>query len=341
VLEIIPIVLLFVRNCVRSRAGLTAENLALRQQLIVYQRTSKRPRLKPRDRIFWVGLTKLWSGWKSALVIVKPETVCRWHRQGFRLYWLRKSRSRGGRPKVAMEVRQLIRQMSQDNVTWGAPRIRDELRMLGYKFAESTVAKYMIKRRGNPSPSWKVFLKNHANDRVACDFFTVPTVNFRLFYCFVVLHHATRRVLHFKVTTNPTAQWTAQQLNETFPFDSAPKYLIRDNDKIYGKVFQQRVKSLGMKDVRTAYRSPWQNGYCERVIGSIRRECLDHVIVLSEAHLMRVLKDYFEYYNKHRVHQGLGEDTPSGRNKEPPEQGEVIAIPYLDGLHHRYCRHAA
>ena len=322
-----------------SRKGLLLENLALRQQLAVTMRSTKRVRLRKRDRLFWVLLKSCWNDWRSCLAIVQPETVCRWHRLGFRLFWRWKSTwGKRGRPQVSKELRALIRRMSRENPTWGAPRIRAELVLLGYDLAESTVAKYMARPRKPLSPTWKTFLNNHTKEIAACDFFVVPTATFRLLYCFVILSHDRRRVLHFNVTVNPTALWTAQQVSEAFPFDSAPKYLLRDNDSIYGEVFQQRVKSLGIEEVRTAYRSPWQNAYVERVIGSIRRECLDHVIIMNERHLKRLLTEYFEYYNGHRAHQGLDGDVPLGRGREPPELGEVVSIPFLGGLHHRYSR---
>ena len=277
------------------------------------------------------------------LVIVQPETVVRWHRMGFRLYWRWKStRGKPGRPKVARELRDLIRRMSRENSTWGAPRIADELRLLGYDLCRATVAKYIARMSNPPSETWKTFLKNHAKDIAAIDFFLVPTVTFRLLYCFVVLSHDRRRVIHFNVTEHPTAQWTGQQIVEAFPFDTVPKYLLRENDSIYGEEFQRRVESLGIEEVKTAYHSPWQNPFVERLFGSVRRECLNHVIVLNEKHLKRILTEYlFEYYNQHRAHQGLDGDTPMGRNKEPPEDGEVVAIPFLGGLHHRYTRKAA
>jgi putative transposase len=235
----------------------------------------------------------------------------------------------------------MICRISRENLTWGAPRIADELCLLGYDLCRATVAKYMVRRPKPPSPTWKIFLANHAKDIAACDFFTVPTATFRVLYCFVVIRHDTRRVVHFNVTEHPTALWTGQQIVQAFPFDEAPRYLLRDNDSIHGNEFSRRVKSLGIEEVRTASRSPWQNPYVERIIGSIRRECLNHMIVLNERHLTRVLTEYFEYYNAHRIHQGLDCDTPCGRGREPPELGPVHAIPFLGGLHHRYTRDAA
>lgn len=325
---------------VRSRASLATENLALRQQLAVLSRSVKRPKLRGRDRLFWAWLSQLWSGWSAALVIVKPETVIRWHRQGFRLYWRWKSRKKNGRPKVDLEIRELIRRMSRVNPTWGAPRIRSELRLLGHDVAKSTVAKYMTKQTKPPSQGWRTFLANHASDIAAIDFFVVPTVTFRLLFGFVVLRHERRQVVHFNVTDHPSAAWTAQQIIEAFPFDEAPKYLLRDRDGIYGKEFVARVHGMGIKEVLTAPHSPWQNPYVERLIGSIRRECLDHVIVLNEEHLRRILKDYFRYYHADRPHMSLESNSPTERQIELPATGGVVALPRLGGLHHRYTRAA-
>ena len=255
---------------------MAAENLALRRQLVVLQRSVKRPKVRRRDRVFWVWLSRLWTRWRSCLVVVKPETVIRWHRQGFKAFWRRKSRKRRpGRPPVDGEIRRLIRRMSRENPTWGAPRIQSELSLLGCTVAESTVARYMDRSSKPPSQTWRTFLRNHTDQIVAVDFFTVPTIRFRVLYCFLVLRHDRRRVVHFNVTVSPTAEWTAQQVIEAFPYEEAPRYVLRDRDSIYGAVFRRRVKHMGIEEVMTAYRSPWQNPYVERLIGSIRRElCL-------------------------------------------------------------------
>jgi transposase InsO family protein len=239
-----------------------------------------------------------------------------------------------------MEIILLIRRMSQENVMWGAPRIRDELALLGHAVAESSVAKYMVKGKGQvPSQTWRSFLANHMDVTAACDFFVVPTLTFNLLYVFVVLSHDRRRILHVNVTDHPTAAWTARQLLEAFPYDSKPKYLLRDNDKIYGDEFTDMVEVLGIEEVKTAPRSPWQNPYVERVIGSIRRECLDHIIPLNEVHLRRVLREYLVYYHESRTHLSLGGNAPVPR--EMATVGEVISTPVLGGLHHRYSRSAA
>ncbi|MEX2169841.1 MAG: integrase core domain-containing protein [Pirellulales bacterium] len=336
----IEIIFLLCRAVCLSPAALVAENAALRQQLAVYKRESLRPKLRRRDRIFWVWLSQLWSDWRSALVIVQPETVVHWHRAGFRLYWRLKSR-KSGRPKASAEVRQLIRRIARENPLWGAPRIQSELKLLGHELAESTVAKYLPLNKKPPSATWKTFLSNHLCETTAIDFFVVPTATFRVLYVFVMLSLDRRRVVHFNVTANPTAQWTAQQITEAFPFDDVPRFLQRDRDSINGEVFQRRVQNLGIEEVVSAPRSPWQNPYVERLIGSIRRECLNHVIVLNERHLMRILAAYFDYYHRSRTHLSLDGNAPHPRDVEPPDRGKVIAVPQVGGLHHRYTRVAA
>jgi len=324
-----------------SRLSLAVENLALRQQVAVYQHTVKRPTLRARDRIFWVWLSRLWSNWRSALAIVQPETVIKWHRQGFKLYWRWKSRSRKpGRPPVQREVRELIRRMSRENPLWGAPRILSELLLLGYHAAERTVAKYMVRTRKPPSQTWRTFLANHVPEIAACDFFTVPTVTFRVLYVFIVLRHDRRRVVHFNVTDHPYAEWAAQQIIDAFPYEEAPRFLLRDRDGIYGDYFKKRVEGMGIEEVLIAPRAPWQNPFCERLVGSIRRECLDHTIVLNEDHLRRILKSYFQYYHDARAHLSLERNSPIPRGVEPAARGKVISLPQVGGLHHRYARAA-
>ena len=329
-------------DLLRSRASLQLEILALRQQLaMVADRDRKRLSIHKSERIFWVWLYRLWPACLQTLKIFKPDTLVRWHRKGFRLYWTWKSRPRqGGRPAIDPDVRKLIRTMSRTNIGWGAPRIHGELKMLGIEISESTVAKYMIRHCNPPSQTWRTFLENHATELVSVDFFTVPTATFRILYVFVILHHERREIVHFNVTEHPTAQWTAQQLVEAFPFDSAPRYLLRDRDSIYGGRFRNRVKSLGIDEVLTAPRSPWQNPYVERIIGSIRRECLNHVIIINERHLRRQLKSYSIYYHEARTHLSLDKQSPVPRSIEPPEQGKVVAIPHVGGLHHEYRRAA-
>jgi len=326
----------------RSRAGLQAENLALRHQLAVLRRGSKRPQLRQADRLLWAWLSRAWSGWREAIVIVKPETVIAWRRRKFREYWTKLSRSgKPGRPAIPKEVRDLIRRMSRANPLWGAPHIVGELNKIGITLPRSTVAKYMVRHRKPPSQTWKSFLKNHIADIVAVDFFIVPTVRNQVLFVFLVLAHERRRVLHFNITTNPTAEWTAQQIVNAFPWDEAPRLLLRDRDSIYGEFFQRRIKNMGIKQVVTAARSPWQNPFVERLIGSIRRECLDHVIVMNEKHLRRILAAYFIYYHRWRVHQSLEMDCPEHRNVHMLDRGRVVEIGHIGELHHHYERVAA
>ena len=332
-----------IRSWFQTRAALQVEILALRHQLTVLKRSHHgRLRLDSPDRLLWIWLSRFWSGWRSALVIVKPETVISWHRKGFRLYWRWKSRNGDpGRPTIDLEVRKLIRRMSQTNPLWGAPRIHGELLKLGIELSQATVAKYMSRQRKPPSQTWRAFLSNHVKQLVSTDFFVVPTVSVRVLYVFVVLAHHRRRPLRFNVTANPTSEWTAQQIVEAFPWDRVPRYLLRDRDSIYGESFRERVRGMGMREVLTTPRSPWQNPYVERLVGSIRRECLDHVIVLNESSLRRILKSYFEYYLYSRTHLALDKDAPEPRAIQSPELGAVIEIPEVGGLHHRYERRAA
>jgi putative transposase len=338
---VLKAIVALLRGLLASRSALMAENLALRQQLTVMHRSARRPRLRRRDRVFWVWLSRLWKNWRSCLVVVKPATVIGWHRQGFRLYWRWKSRSKKvGRPPLDAEIRQLIRRMCRENPLWGAPRVQSELALLGYTVAESTVSAYMVRSPKPPSQTWRTFLTNHVDCLASIDFFTVATATFRVLYVFVVLRHDRRRVVHFNVTAHPTAGWTVQQLVEAFPFDQAPRFLVRDRDGIYGEDVQRRVQNMGIEQVLIAPRSPWQSPYVERLIGSIRRECLDHVIVFGEEHLRRVLDSYFGYYHESRTHLSLERNAPQPRAVEPPSRGKIVAIPHLGGLHHRYTRAA-
>jgi putative transposase len=299
----------FLRATVRSRLSMQMEIIALRHQLALYQRSEIRPRIQPADRLFWSCLSRLWSGWQEVLVFVQPRTVMAWRRRKFREYWTRLSRGgKPGRPALAKEIRDLIRRMSVASPTWGSPRILGELRKLGIDLAKSTVEKYMVRQRKPPSPTWRTFLKNHVENLVSIDFFVVPTVTFRVLFVFVVLAHHRRQVVHFNVTENPTAEWTAQQIVEAFPWDSAPRYLLRDRDGVYGQTFRGRVKNMGIKEVLIAPRSPWQTPYVERLFGSIRRECLANLVVLNERHLRRHLVSYFTNYHRWRCHQSLQMD---------------------------------
>ena len=335
--------LVLLRSFLRSRVDFQLENLALRHQIGVLQRSlKKRPKLTSMDRLLWASLSRIWRDWRSALVIVKPETVVDWHRMGFRLFWTWKvRRGQPGRPAIARETRDLIRRMSRENPTWGAPRIHGELLKLGIDIGESSVTKYMVRCRKPPSQTWRTFLDNHVSQLVSVDFFTVPTIRFQVLYVFLVLAHDRRRILHFNVTAHPTAEWTGQQLREAFPFDQLPRYLLRDRDAIFGQDFPQQLGDMGIEQVLSTPRSPWQNPYVERAIGSIRSECLDHVIVFDESSLRRILRSYLNYYHRSRTHLSLEKDSPEPPPIQPPEIGPVVALPQVGGLHHRYQRQAA
>jgi transposase-like protein/transposase InsO family protein len=321
----------------RSRATLEAEIWALRQQINVLRRTAPtKHAFSAIDRLIFVGLYWLFPKIREALAIVKPETVVRWHRAGFRSYWRWKSRARGGRPTVALEIRELIREMSIANPLWGAPRIHGELLKLGIEIGQTSVAKYTARRRGPPSQGWKTFLRNHADGIAAMDLFVVPTISFRLLYGLLIMGHGRRQVLWFGVTAHPTAEWIANQITQACGWKQAPRYLIRDRDGAYGEVFIRRVRSMGIRDRPTSPRSPWQNAYAERLIGSIRRECLDHVVVFGERHLRHVLLSYMNYYNETRTHLSLDKDAPLSRTVQ--RAGRILRLPILGGLHHQYIR---
>ena len=308
---IVMILVAFVHEIVLSRATLQLENVALRQQVAVLKRERPRPRLHPLDRVFWVLLFHLWPRWKDALVIVKPETVIGWHRRGFRLFWKWKScHGKPGRPRTSKEIRELIQRMSRENPLWGVPRNHGELLKLGIDVSQATVTRYMVRHPKPPSQTWRTFLDNHVGSLVSIDFFVVPTARFAVLFVFIVLRHERRRIEHFGVTAHPSADWVAQQMREAFPWDTAP-------------------------------RRPWQNPYVERLIGSVRRECLNHVIILNERHLRRVLVSYLDYYHRSRTHLSLGKDTPEGRPVQPGGSGKIVSFPQVGGLHHRYERLAA
>ena len=340
--EIMSLLFGFFVAGLHGQRNLVLENLSLRQQLAILKRTQKRPAIRTKDRVFWVWLSRIWSDWRTPLLIVRPETIIGWHRKGFRLLWTKLSRRKvGGRPPIDSQIRDLIKQMAKANPLWGASRIHGELLKLGIEISESSVSRMMPKSRKPPSQTWRTFLDNHVRELVSIDFLTVPTATFRVLYVLVVLAHNRRRVVHFNVTEHPTAAWTAQQIVEAFPEESAPRFLLRDRDQIYGEEFRSRVKGMKIEEVITAPHSPWQSPYVERLIGSIRRECLDHVIVLSERHLRGILKSYFGYYHCSRTHLSLDKDAPEPRAIQPPELGAVIEIAEVGGLHYRYERRAA
>src|SRR4030095_6602346 len=330
------IVLGTLRSAGRRHRELALENLALRQQLAVWKSRQPRPLLTERDRIFCVFLSRVWTSWRHSLHVVRPETVVRWHRQGFRRYWAWKSRRRSGRPVISTDLRDLIRRMSHSNPLWGAPRIHGELLKLGVTVSRATIARYMLRPRRRPSQTWRTFLKNHAQDLIALDFFAVPTATFRVLFVFVVLSHGRRRLVHFNVTEHPSAEWTARQLLEACGLEGSPRYLIRDRDQVYGERFSHQARILNLQKAVIAPPSPWQNAYAERVIGSIRRECLDHVVVIGERHLRGILSTYVDYYNGSRTHLSLAKDAPEPRTVQRPTEGRVVEVPRVGGLHHQY-----
>ena len=323
--------------------AIAMENLALRLQLATYKKKRKRPVLTELDRLFWVGLSGIWDGWRTALVFVQPDTVVRWQRDRFRRYWARLTRakhSRTGRPAVTSSIRQLVLRMATANPLWGSPRIHGELKMLGIQISERTVSRILRRARRPPSSqSWRTFLRNHVGQLVSVDFFTVPTISLRVLFVFVVLEHRRREVLHFNVTEHPTSNWVAQQIIEAFADRAPARYLIRDRDSVYGNQVHDRLQSLLIEEVITAAQSPWQNAYAERLIGSIRRECKNHLVVLSARHLKRVLASYFRYYHRSRVHLALGKQCPIER--AVLSNGPIIEVAEVGGLHHRYERLAA
>ena len=338
--EVFSSLLWSLRASFQSRAQLQFEILALRHQLAVLQRKNPKPKLKDVDRSLWVWLSELWQGWRSVLIIVKPDTVIAWHRQGFRWYWTWKIRhGRTGRPTLPRHTRELIRKLSRENPLWGAPRIHGELQKLAINVSQATVGKYMVRNRKPPSQTWRTFLNNHVTQMVSVDFFTVPTILFQTLFVFVIIRHDRRRIIHFNVTAHPSAEWTAQQVVEAFPYDTAPRYLLRDRDGIYGYAFQQQLHAMNIRQVLSAPRSPWQSPYVERVIGSIRRECLDHVIVFDESSLRRTIRSYLDYYHGARLHLSLDKDSPDPRSVQ--SVGEIVSIPQVGGLHHLYERRSA
>src|SRR6266581_2569351 len=321
----------------KSKSRLEAGNAALRYQLIVLRRkVGGRVRLTNGDRLFLIQLYRWFPSVLKVITVIRPETLVRWHRAGFRRYWCWKSRPFGGRPQISAELRALIRRMSIENPLWGAPRIHGELLKLGFEVAQSSVAKYMVKRGGPPGQGWRTFLRNHAPDIAAMDLFVVPTIDLSLLYAFVIVRLDRRDLVWTNVTTNPTAEWIARQLTEAFPWSTAPRYLVRDRDRIYGSIVPRRLRAMGIRDKPIAPASPWQNGFAERLIGSIRRECVDHVVVLGEAHLRRIPTKYAAYYNELRTDRSLNKDAAIHRAIQ--QVGGIVSAPILGGLHHHYRR---
>jgi transposase InsO family protein len=321
----------------KSKSRLEAENAALRQQLIVLRRKVRgRVQLTRGDRLFFVQLYRCFPSILKVMTIVRPETLVRC--EGVRRYWRWKSCTLGGRPPIGSDLRALIRRMSQENPLWGAPRIHGELLKLGFAVAQSTVAKYMVRRRSdNPAgQSWATFLRNHAPQIAAMDLFVVPTIGFDLLYALIIVRLARRELVWVNVTAHPTAEWIARQITEALPWNEAPRYLIRDRDGMYGTVVRRRLRAMGIRDKPIAAGSPWQNCFAERLIGSIRRECVDHLVVLGEQHLRRVMRSYALYYNEARTHRSLDKDSPLPR---PIQRiGRIASRALVGGLHHQYVR---
>jgi transposase InsO family protein len=328
----------------RTKPQLILENALLRQQLLILQRSVRRPRCTPTDRALLVLLTSRLQTWRQSLLIVQPDTLLRWHRELFRRSWRRRARpaAPAHRPPLALETIALIREIAAANRTWGAERIRGELLKLNIPLAKWTIQKYM---RGARPPrrsgqTWATFLRNHGHAIWACDFLPVTDLLFRPLYAFFVIELASRRAVHANVTRHPTDAWVAQQLREATPFDQHPKHLLRDNDSKYGAALTQLAAAIGIDEVRTAYRAPKENAICERFLGSVRRECLDHLLILGEAQLRRVVRDYVAYFNAARPHQGLQQRIPEPPEEAVPPTGPVRATPVLGGLHHTYSRAA-
>jgi putative transposase len=328
----------------RSRRDLIIENAMLRQQLIVLNRQVKRPQLTQGDRLRLVLLARLTEFWQQALHIVQPDTLLRWHRNLFRCYWWCKSKPGKRDPRISPDTIELIKQMARENRLWGAERIRGELLKLGVKVSKRTIQKYMLKERNNqPVQTWSTFLKNHFRNMWACDFTVVNDLLFRSLYVFVIMELHTRRIVHAAVTRSPTDEWVAQQLREATPWGEGPKYLIRDRDSKYGKQFA--AVTDGIKILKTPVRAPRTNSFCERLIGSLRRECLDHMLILDRHQLDRIVQEYLDYYNHSRPHQGIGQQIPESLAKDNPwptrkSGGKIASSPVLSGLHHNYARAA-
>jgi putative transposase len=339
-IECLLLLVALLRAAVRDRNDVVAENLLLRHQLAVLTRpTRKRPRLRTRDRLLWLLARLVRRDWRQHLVLVRPETVIRWHRQGWRLFWRWRSRGPIGRPRVSAEVRDLIARIARENPGWGAERIRGELLKLGIAVSKATVQRY--RRRGParpPSQTWRTFLRNHRLAIWAADLLTVQTLTLKTLYVLVFVNHARREVVHLNVTTSPTAAWVWRQVIAATPWGRGPRYLVRDRDAVYGRDFVQRAHGLGIKTLLTPIRAPRANAVAERLVGTLRRECLDQLIILNEAHLRAILTEFAAYYNHERPHRTLHLDTPEPVTRPPV--GAIRASPVLGGLHHVYERAA-
>jgi putative transposase len=332
------------RDVTRSRGELLAENMALRQQLIVVARTVKNPKVAPVERGLLVLLARFAPHWRDAMLLVKPETVLRWHREGFRLFWKVRSRARArSTPRIDAETSEFIARLARENRLWGAERVRGELLKIGVQVSKRTIQKYMRRVRG-PAPwgqSWSTFLRNHMHQTWACDFLQLYDFWFRPIFAFFIIDLGARRVVHVGVTRNPSTTWVAQQIRNATPCGEGPRFLIRDNDDKFGIDFDRAAKGAGVRVLRTGVRAPRMNADCERFLGSARRDCVDHVLVLGERHLERVLQEYcFRYFNQARPHQGMGQLVPIGSANSAAGRGEVVSVSVLNGLHHDYQRAA-
>jgi transposase InsO family protein len=333
--------ILIISVCFKSKVQLVAENLCLRQQLIVLKRRRPRPHLRNSDRRFWILICRWLGRWRETLIIVQPETVLGWHRQGWKTYWRWRSRHRGGgRRRIDPEMRSLILRMASENPLWGQRRIQAELVRLGFSVCVRTVAKYMRKPYdGTTSPGWRRFLEQHAKEIWACDMLTVRTIWFRTLYVFFIIHHGTREIVHARVTAHPTANWLAQQMTEACGTDrDCPRYLIHDRDGCFGAVFNRRVQSLGMKQIRTPVKAPKANAIAERWVRTVRSECLDHMFIFGHQSLQQLLNEYVAYYNRWRPHRSLGQQAPCIAVVEQFERSDkqIVAESVLGGLHHVY-----
>jgi putative transposase len=338
-IELLGLLLAALIDALRSRQRLLLENLLLRQQLQVALRNQRRPRLRTRDKLFWLLVHRLQRNWRRHLLLVRPETVLRWHRQGWRLFWRWRSGRSLGRPRLKPEVRTLIATMARENPHWGTERIRGELLKLGIAVSARSIRRH--RRRGPagpPSQSWRTFLANHTRAIWAADLFVVQTLTFQTLYVLFLISHDRRRLLHFNVTSHPTAAWVWRQMIEATPWGQHPSYLVHDRDRVYGADFATRIAGLGIQSIRTPVRSPLANAIAERVVRTLRRECLDHILPLSEQHVRSVLAEFVAYYNRDRPHRSLGLETPVARRR--PVYGEVVSRPVLGGLHHVYERAA-
>ena len=324
-----------VHALLRSRRDLVLENLLLRQQLAVALRTRPHPRLRRRDRAFWLVVRRLCRDWRRHLVLVQPETVLRWHCQGWRLFWWWQSRRPCGRPRLSPEVRDLIARMSRENPLWGTERIRGELLKLEIVVSACSIRRYRWRRPPRPpSQTWRTFLANHAAQIWAADLFTVPTLTFRTLYVLFFITHDRRELVHVRVTAHPTAAWVWRQLINATPWGRQPSYLLRDRDRVYGTDFVRRARALGIETLLTPFRAPRANAIAERVVRTFRNECLDHFIIVNEAHLHAVLTEFVAYYNTERPHRSLGLTPPRLPIRPQTAPGPVRARPVLGGLHH-------